>query len=213
MATCILHDKKIIYIHIPKCAGSATTRFLNFTKDPWTILSSDGVQFAANALDTVENINDYKIFTIIRDPVAWSLSGYKFTKREYPEYSKTYKEHLEYIYNKTNWHKVHLEWNIRWHCAILPDQHIQNYKVAFFKLETDIPLLIKWLSKKVNIKYKRYNLPIENNIELNENIEFDKSTLEMCQNLYGNYAQKFNYNIVDSIKKLQLTNRYITTSF
>ena len=69
------HDKKFIFLHIPKCAGTSIGRELNakFNKDE----VYEGFKIHHDDLDE-KILNEYFVFTIIRNPWDRLFSQYKY---------------------------------------------------------------------------------------------------------------------------------------
>lgn len=211
MSSCVLHEKKIIYIHTPKCAGCSVTRYLKSSGDEWLTLANDDNAIAFDSTASIDNINLYTIFTIIRNPVTWSLSGYKFIRREFPTYKNSFYEHLQLCLENKKWKTNALDWNIYWHCVLLPNMHWPK-NIIVYKLENLKPMH-KWLCSHLGKKYYRNTLPIDNNIELDEEIHIDKKTFKLLKKRFLTYSAEYKYDIEKTILELQFTNRYITASF
>ena len=75
----ILKDRKVIFIHIPRCAGTSIKESLktiskNYEGKPWHLkLSEHEKKYKVN-------LNNYFIFTIIRNPYDRILSVYNYKK-------------------------------------------------------------------------------------------------------------------------------------
>ena len=69
----ISHDKKCIFVHIPKCAGSSINQELN--------LKSLGFSGHAPASCHSEFLSDYFSFTFVRNPYDRVASAYKYFQK------------------------------------------------------------------------------------------------------------------------------------
>ena len=76
----INHRLKLGFIHIPKCGGCSITRYLHRLSNHWESLDPNEKAYAA---EPFIDYKDYQLFTTVRHPVTWILSGYKFMKQRY----------------------------------------------------------------------------------------------------------------------------------
>lgn len=83
----IVNGHKLIFIHIPKCGGSSLNDAL---KDYRTELFNKKIGHATY-LDykqrVGDNIKNYKIFTIVRNPWEWHVSFFFYLKQTNPKHS------------------------------------------------------------------------------------------------------------------------------
>ena len=79
----ILFDKKIIFIHIPRCGGSSIKEYLKELSNSWD-LNPNHLQLKDYEKRYGIDLNDYFIFTCVRNPYnkIYSMFRYKKFKRE-----------------------------------------------------------------------------------------------------------------------------------
>ncbi|GAB2208061.1 hypothetical protein ROS1_48780 [Roseibium sp. ROS1] len=70
----ICHDRKIVFVHNPKVAGTSLRDWLGFD-EVWN-------HGFPTTNTPVECWNDYRVIVAIRDPIDRALSGYRFMTRE-----------------------------------------------------------------------------------------------------------------------------------
>ena len=177
----INHRLKLGFIHIPKCGGCSVTRYLHKLSNDWESLDPNEKAYAA---EPFTDYKDYQLFTTVRHTVTWILSGYKFMKQRY-SVEGCFDTHLDRIlhntYNEIDW---------RWHCAILPNTHIGNFKPKVFKLE-EIYKLELWANQQFLCEEK---IESENATE-KEDITVSGYHLEKIKTIAGKYANDYNYEL------------------
>lgn len=182
------HRNKLGFVHIPKCAGSAITGYLH-NIGRWRSVDNDKKTFAAEPFITEGYVN-YKLFTVIRHPVTWILSGYKFYKQR-RNYMLSFDEHVDSLVYNTDPNISNIgDW--RWHCKILPDLHIGTASVKVFKLE-ELYKLPEYLSEYFPYA-KRFEVVVENAADP-EHIEINSNTMNKIKTFAGSYAEKFEYEL------------------
>lgn len=143
----INHTKGLAYIFLPKCGGCSICEYLQ-KLDNWDIPAKNEVTPNDTNLKIPDN---YKIFTVVREPTSWILSGYKMFKQR-RNYDFTITEHLELLRNPhnvfTHYRETRNDWgDWWWHCGITPDKHFEKYKnVEVFHLEK-LQDMVHWLSQ------------------------------------------------------------------
>lgn len=178
------HNKALVYLFLPKCGGCSVCEYLQ-KLDDWDL----PVKNPQHPNDTNILIPaGYKVFTVIREPVDWILSGYRmFAQRR--NYTLSITEHLELIRNPLNTY-THLRYEREdwgdwwWHCGITPDKHFEKYKdVRVFKLE-NLDLLQKWLGYYFDTK--DIVMPHTNQTEPQDIIlsDYDKELIEEITYFY-----------------------------
>jgi len=76
--TNIDHDKKFIYVHVPKCAGKLIEKYF-FGKEP--VNGSSNHHTIEKILSLEENIDDYFVFSTVRNPWDRVVSGWYAEKK------------------------------------------------------------------------------------------------------------------------------------
>lgn len=177
----INHRLKLGFIHIPKCGGCSVTRYLHKLSNDWESLDPNEKAYAA---EPFTDYNDYQLFTTVRHPVTWILSGYKFMKQRYGV-EGCFDTHLDRILHNTY---NDLDW--RWHCSILPSMHIGNFSPKVFKLE-EISKLELWANTRFSCDAK---IESENATE-KEDITVSNQHLEKIKIIASKYANEYNYKL------------------
>ncbi len=224
-------DKKILFIHIPKCSGTYISRLFEMERNNFlhnskqsSIVSGDchvlgrtlqhyPLDMIINVINTYNvmnnkniNINNYYIFTIIRNPYDRFISAYN----QYP--NRCNKKFSEMINNKniTDF-ALYLRDRVKtegdnffkygpfhqFEPMIKYTKENETYHVNFIKLEQNYENKIKQLCKKYNIVY--------NNVKLNKNSsELDyskykknKLLVECINEIYKEDFIFFNYKQIN----------------
>jgi hypothetical protein len=191
----INHEKKLIFIHIPKNAGTS-------------IIKAMGVEnlFMDKTIEQYKEHyqnywNKYKKFTVIRDPIDRFISAYKFARMdESGWFSSTGEENLEkhchyelcnemnineyvsYIYkNPKNFN--------RW---IIPQTFIISNKSGDIEIDYYVRYesLLEDLQKIGITKIEKLN---SSKIDDNQLIELTKKSIKMLYDIYDIDYQNFNY--------------------
>ena len=179
------YKNRLGYIHIPKCAGNSIAFYLHNLGE-WHAIDDNLKSFAAEPFNRFKT---YRLFTVVRHPVSWILSGYKFYKQR-RNYNLSFSEHVDRVvtdYTPTVYDE-NFDWY--WHCKILPDAHIGHYKPKVFKLEQldELkPYLNQWFpnANKFSIGFENATRP--------EQIEIKKHTMQKIKKYTGSYADKYEY--------------------
>jgi len=182
----INNKNKLGFIHIPKCAGSSVRNYLHKI-GKWEELSFD---YATYASQPFENLNEIdKLFTVVRHPLSWVISGFKFFKQR-NQLSLSFEEHVDKMIAEHTLNLNDADFDWFWHCKVLPDAHIGNFNPKVFKVEeiNKLPVyLSQWFPNANTI-----NIDIENKT-MHEKIFIEKHTLEKIKKYTGAYADKFEY--------------------
>lgn len=177
------NKKKLGFIHIPKCGGCSVACYLHMFAQ-WDLVDFDKKTYAAEPYLKYTN---YKLFTTIRHPVDWMLSGYKMYKQR-RNYNLTFDQHVDAVTHTTN--TLGVDW--AWHCQILPNDHLKNFDVKIFKLE-EISKLPEWLSQFFS-NANEFVVPVTNATDI-EHIEISKSTMNKIKKYTGKYADRYEYEL------------------
>ncbi|MFO7031943.1 hypothetical protein B9T07_18710 [Limnospira fusiformis CCALA 023] len=81
----ISHEKKCIFIHIPKCAGTSMMEFLRKNAGALGYVKQPGLPYTMRTEGLAKVINlypDYFVFTFIRNPFDRFVSLWKHSERE-----------------------------------------------------------------------------------------------------------------------------------
>lgn len=203
----INHKFKIGYVFLPKCGGSSVCHYLQALDKNWE--HTDDEYGVSNYL-SFEKYPNYRLFSVIRHPVEWVLSGFRYFKH----LGLTLDRHLDLALNPTkkilevSGKKDRLLWGDWYsHCGITPDVHL-NDRVKVFKLETEIPLLRKFLKPMFPLA-KYYDFPHINKTEKID-LNLTQAQIEKILKLTWFYGQKYRYNYAPYIS--QFSDRQITAS-
>lgn len=194
----INHEKKLIFIHIPKNAGTSIIKFLCNDNNDNIFIDKNIIEYKKHYKNYWE---EYLKFTVIRDPVSRFISTYKFSRmRESGWFSATGKESLpkhshydicnsmnineyaSYIYNNPDNLNI---WTIPQSFIILNDKNkIEiDYFVRYESLLEDL--------KKIGInKIDKLN---SSKIEDESQIQLTKKTISILHNIYDIDYQNFCY--------------------
>jgi hypothetical protein len=140
------------YIFLPKCGGCSVCEYLQ-ELDDWDIPAKNPVCSSDTNIIIPPH---YKIFTVVREPVSWVLSGYRMFKQR-RNYNLSITEHLELLRNPhnvfTHYRDTRNDWaDWWWHCGITPDKHFEKYSnVQVFKLN-ELHKLQNYLGPYFNTK-------------------------------------------------------------
>ena len=186
------HDKGLAYIFLPKCGGCSICEYLQELDPNWEVPAKDPVTPNDTKIVVPKH---YKIFTVVREPVSWILSGYKMYKqRRGLDYTIT--EHLELIRNPhnlfTHYRDVRNDWgDWWWHCGITPDKHLDRYpNIEVFKLE-HLDELSSWLE----IYFPNNNVKIgHTNQTEREHIALSSYDHMLIDEIVHFYREKFEYD-------------------
>jgi hypothetical protein len=103
------HKRKFIFLHIPKCAGTSVGNFFinyfNYSKNDMSLFSDfnyyeyDSHRIHFDELNK-DILNDYFVFTIIRNPYDRFVSEYRFNRELDESNFDYYCENFESIWDK-----------------------------------------------------------------------------------------------------------------
>lgn len=187
----IVNDKTKQLLIVPMKCGSTSYRKLYADTQDWIDLSNneklDSIPLVGSSkiqemfCRTDRNINEYEKTLIVRDPVQWLVSGYRFLKLMYnprtPWYPKSLSSHLKKVYKDT-----HNDLFFSDHCSVMPDRYYFDNCIVL-KLETQS------ISIKENVTPSKIPYP-----------EIDNKSADLIARITKNYCQLFDYDIEKSIK-------------
>lgn len=188
------HNKKIVYIHIPKCAGSSVKFWLKHVCDKKAV--SRGGHPTYEYYSNKYNIEEYYKFTIVRNPFDRLVSAYNYLKRggrggkhdtRASEELKTYNfnqfvEKIEllkqkYIHFQS---QMHFIGNVKHfnHVGRLEDLN-QTVTTLVSDLSIDTPLIFPHENKQQHGQYRLY---------------YDQETIDIVSRVYKHDIDTLNYD-------------------
>lgn len=163
MSLIVNHKNKWAYIHIPKTGGTSLTSIL---------LNVDGSEQVTThgSLNQLNNVDDYFIFTMVRNPYTRIASWYEHTKRDIV--LQTFKDFLlkidplDFLYFPQEWYAYHGK----------TDKTRISYVGKYENFEQDSMRIFKKIGIKVD------SIP-----HLNRNVYWEKYPNLNTHNLYKQY--------------------------
>tara|TARA_Y100000385_G_C13028522_1_gene609609 strand:+ start:273 stop:860 length:588 start_codon:yes stop_codon:yes gene_type:complete len=187
----IVNDKTKELLIVPMKCGSTSFRKLYAKDKDWFDLSSNkqldrlpliGVEKIHEMFCiTKRDIDQYSKTLIIRDPVQWLISGFRFLQLMNHPKSPWYPKHLAKHLNKVRKDK-HKDLFFTDHCCALPNRY-------YFPGCKIIKLEESNLSIQENVTPSRIAYP-----------ELDESAIQLIVQLTEDYCELFGYDIEKSIK-------------
>ena len=175
----IIDEHKAIFVHIPKNAGTSIEEY--FGNGSVRIQPSKHADIHEIKRKFKNSYNNYRKFTIIRNPYDKMVSWYFYLKRNLGENYKII-EFNEWIKDPSKF----------WHA----DDPISYLKPQHEWID-DTMVLIRYenLYKELNKFFnKKINLPITNKSNRNNFLEYyNKNSLDIIYNRYKEDFKKFNY--------------------
>jgi len=185
----ICDDTKHLFIVPMKCASQSYIEYFKGTtfKDISADKKLDDIPLTGRAKileifkRTKRPLPFYKKSLVVRDPVQWLVSGYRFqcslVNRKSPDYPKSFYTHLKRVKNDD---KSDLFWSD--HCSVMPDQYYFT-DCKIIKLE-EIEL-----KHQVNVTPKRVPYP-----------KLSNKCVKLIKEITQEYCHIFDYDIEKSIK-------------
>ena len=226
MPVWINHDSKKAVIARFKCGSSSVGNTLNITPG-WT-------EYNFPMLENRSRDDDYfllkntgidiklgwDVFFVARDPVAYTVSGYKFVYDQYVTNYEFAKANLN-KYAKDNYSfgdhvniisDVFVHTQLRhWpnynifltHCVSMPINHWRPW-MNLIKIEDDFDKLHSYIGIETPFPHINENC-IYNNVSkmYNDKIVVDDHTINQLKSRWTYTANKWNYNLDESIEKLK----------
>lgn len=200
----INHDKKLIFIHIPKNAGTS-------------IIEALGIEniFIDKTLDEYKNHyklywNTYTKFAVVRDPIDRFISSYKFARmNESGWFSSTGQEGLE----KHVHHKLCNELDINEYVQYLyqnkEEWNIWNLPQTFFIQNESGDIELDFLLRYENLEKEICKLGINKLKKLNSSTIQEKNLISLT-----NYSKNLLYKVYDiDYKNFQYKKNFTPTNF
>tara|TARA_R110002020_G_scaffold50211_1_gene142102 strand:- start:1210 stop:1746 length:537 start_codon:yes stop_codon:yes gene_type:complete len=174
----IIDKHKAIFIHIPKNAGTSIEEY--FSNESVRIQPEKHADIYEIKKKFKNSYNNYKKFTIIRNPYDKMVSWYFYLKRNLGDYNVV--EFNDWIKEPSRF------WHANDPISFLKPQHEWiNNTVEIIKFEN----LNKELNKFFN---KQINLPITNKSNHKHYLEYyNTESLDIIYNRYKKDFKKFNY--------------------
>lgn len=206
----LCHKNKILFIHIPKCAGSSIEYMFNYK--PFDINKSNRLNFLGwddkikcylqhistkeifeNNLISDKTWNDYNKFTIVRNPWSRALSAYVATIND----TKINDSFENFLFKKGKFDRV------------LNDKSNKNYRghyqtpqIDFIKFKKEYINIFKMESlDELNVFFQKIDIkeqiPHKNKTPNNKNFnEFylNNEFIKMVEEVYENDIKIFNYS-------------------
>ena len=174
----IIDKYKAIFIHIPKNAGTSIEEY--FGNESVRIQPSKHADIHEIKSRFKNSYNNYKKFTIIRNPYDKMVSWYFYLKKNLGNYN---------VIEFNDWIKDPSKF---WHA---------NDPISFLKPQydwiDDTVEIIKFenLNKEINSFFnKKINLPVTNKSNHNNYLEYyNKQSLDIIYDRYKEDFKKFNY--------------------
>lgn len=187
----IVNDKTKQLLIVPMKCGSTSYRKLYASSKEWIDLSNDekldSIPLVGSSKIqeifklTKRNINEYEKTLIIRDPVQWLVSGYRFLQLMYNPRTLWYPNNLS-----SHLKKVHKDTQIDLffsdHCSVMPDKY-------YFEDCTVLKLEEQNLKVNENQTPSRIMYPV-----------LDNKSADLIVKITKHYCQLFSYDIEKSIK-------------
>lgn len=187
----LINDKDKKFIIVPMKCGSSSFRELYKNSRHWFDITSDekldslpytGYKKIQAIFDsTGRNLHDYHSELIIRDPVSWLVSGFRFLKsygnQRLPFHYQKFIPHLRAVLNDN---RKDLFWSD--HCSVMPDEY--------------------WFEGCVPVRLETLQLPVSENVTPKK-VEYpyiDQKAARLITKITKNYCQLFDYDIEKSIK-------------
>lgn len=197
----ISHDKKLIFIHIPKCAGTSIISFLNMEMQGHFTAHKYVCEQPPHPLFSTSN---YLKFTIVRNPWDRVVSSYEYAKMLNSYYHSENNLHPDFnlIHNLTFEETLlklksnpelfkHPSWFPQYHWVCDYENVVLVDKI--FKLEN--------LDDEFNSFLKKYGytetLPKLNGSNRNQYTSYyNEQTISLVSDIYQNDIKIFNYKYI-----------------
>ena len=184
----IIDEHKVIFIHIPKNAGTSIETY--FANESVRIQPRKHADIHEIKRDFKNSYNNYKKFTIIRNPYDKMVSWYFYLKRNLGENHNVI-EFNDWIIDLFITHKSVFPFKF-WHA---------NDPVSFLKNQhewiDDTVVVIKYenLNKEINSFFnKKIDLPVINKSNHKHYLNYyNKYALDIVYNRYKKDFKKYNY--------------------
>lgn len=189
----ISHQKKFIFLHIPKCAGTTIKSIImpyidehKYTIEGEKVTRIGGYQSHQKLTKTLrEKYKDYFIFAFVRNPWAWNLSFYNFKCTREKHYPRLYPTFESFIKAKAN-HKNHqlCEWT---HYG--DNTQMIDFIGKFENLEEDI----KFIANKLKIPIPETTPHYKNSKITNYKAKYTKQMIDIVTKIHHRDIKLLNY--------------------
>jgi hypothetical protein len=180
----ICFDKKIIFIHIPRCAGTSIKKYLKTISNDW---KDTPWHLRLNDYNTYYNIDlkDYYIFTCVRNPYDRLFSIYRFRRNIKKSENLQKIKFKDWIYE--------IKKDIKWK-RIKPQAYfltcIEDIKIKVLKTESLQKDFNKVLKK---LELDKYKLKCENQLKKTKGFILDKQIDDIIYNKFKIDFETFEY--------------------
>lgn len=195
-----VNEQEKIIISVPMKCGTET--FAELLDDSWIDIYAkakfdelplSALQKTLNVCElTDRNLDDYTHYVIVRHPVKWLVSGFRFLQSlkknpKHFKYHTDFEKHLQDVLLERT--SDYIAFDSFWsdHCSVMPDQYCN---------ENAIPIKLENLQDFVTQLGIQKTIPINNKTsgripypQINTNVS--KLLHELCKD----YCQRFDYNM------------------
>lgn len=180
----ICFDKKIIFIHIPRCAGESIKEYLKTISADWKDNYKHLKLYEYEYYYKI-NLKDYFIFTCVRNPYDRMFSLFRYLKNKLKYKRLETLKFSEWVLNMEN--KKSFEINPQ--SAFL--LHENNYEVVFLKSEN----LRKDFNKNIikHLGLEKHELNINNNLKKTKGYRLSDKMDDIIYNFYKIDFKSFKY--------------------
>ncbi|WP_417507883.1 sulfotransferase family 2 domain-containing protein [Marinomonas gallaica] len=182
----LCYDKsKVIYIHIPKAAGTSICHAL-FGDDPW--------HYNADELKLInaKKFNSYKKVAFVRDPLDRIVSTYLYSKKHISENPGTSISFMKNIADIDDFIENFLDENlVNGHYFFWRQSSYLNCEMDFIgkfeNIKEDFNNMCSYLGVDINLQHKNKSIQKDNTIEIK------KENIEKIYSLYSDDYEMFGY--------------------
>tara|TARA_Y100000593_G_scaffold64585_1_gene119172 strand:+ start:327 stop:935 length:609 start_codon:yes stop_codon:yes gene_type:complete len=198
----IIDKEKLIFIHIPKTAGTSVKGIFNYPSNPTDCSKHDDIYFIKKRFP--KKYNNYRKFTIVRNPYDRMVSWYFYYKT--PDWISVAKKSKRYNiddYSFENWIKKPKSVAI----INIPEVNMKNFPISRDIFDEELKPQYDFIDNTVNVlKYenlnkelsvflkKKINLPTLNKSNHDHYLKYyNEETLNIVFERYKKDFEKFNY--------------------
>lgn len=194
---CVIdHEKKIIFIAVPKTGSTSIQNFLkknlpNGISIDKNIPNDIGLEKHSSALEiknVIKNYKDYYCFAVIRNPFDWYASWYTYAKDPKPVVDSQGKSLKEFINSYNYLNKELLSYFTDENGEIIVDTIIKyenNLEKELYKIMDKLSIKVEHPLLKLNVsKYRK---------EKNYKKYFNEETINIVKNIQSKSLEFFNY--------------------
>ena len=175
----IIDSHKVIFIHIPKNAGTSIETY--FANDSFRIQPTKHADIHEIKRKFKNSYNNYKKFTIIRNPYDKMVSWYFYLKRNLGE-----------NYNVIEFNEWIKDTSKFWHV----NDPVSYLKPQFEWIDNTVEIIkFENINEELNNFFgEKINLPITNKSNRNHYLEYyNENSLDIIYNRYKKDFKKYNY--------------------